>query len=49
MNAMNEYLRESFAIGFQEIPSQDEFVLKSSKDDPPFGWFTGVPTNGMPK
>jgi flagellar biosynthesis protein FliQ len=49
MNAMGEYMRESFALGFQEIPAQDHFVVKNSQKDPAFGWFTGQPTDGMPR
>jgi flagellar biosynthesis protein FliQ len=29
MNAMNEYLRESFILGFQEIPHQSDMVLNA--------------------
>jgi len=49
MNAMNEYMRESFAIGFQEIPSQDLFVMKAISKEPAYGWYTGVPNHGVPK
>jgi flagellar biosynthesis protein FliQ len=35
LNAMNEYLRESFILGFQEIPKQtDDMVMKPDLNNP---------------
>jgi flagellar biosynthesis protein FliQ len=39
LNALTEYVRESFAIGLQEIPSQDTYVAQPTGNKT-VGWFT---------
>jgi flagellar biosynthesis protein FliQ len=43
LNTMNEYLRESFVLGLNEIPKRDTYVLKSTSEDPIVGWYQRQP------